>query len=109
MLAPGYACRTDFGVDGEFPASITEQDGWLVSGSRSGAYEDHPWIEPLEDFLRSAYAASVPVVGICFGHQILAQALGDQTHRPQVNQHSRGTGGYRQHAGSKHRSMSLAQ
>lgn len=76
MLGPGYACRPYFVVDGEFPASITEQDGWLVSGSRSGAYEDHPWIPPLEGFLRDAYAADVPIVGICFGHQILAQALG---------------------------------
>ena len=48
MLGPGYACRPYFVVDGEFPASITEQDGWLVSGSRSGAYEDHPWIPDFE-------------------------------------------------------------
>ena len=73
--------RPRFVVDGEMPASVDEQDGWLVSGSRHGAYEDHAWIPPLEDFLRAAYAAAVPVVGICFGHQILAQALGGQVEK----------------------------
>ena len=60
----------------EIPASTDECDGWLVTGSRHGAYEDHAWIPPLEDFLRRAVEAGAPVVGICFGHQILAQALG---------------------------------
>jgi len=40
------------------------------------AYEDHPFIPPLEAFIRDSYAAGVPMVGICFGHQIIAQALG---------------------------------
>ena len=81
MLGEGYDCHPYFVVDGEFPAAITEQDAWLVSGSRSGAYEDLPWIPPLEEFLRQAYAAQVPVVGICFGHQILAQALGGKVEK----------------------------
>jgi len=76
MLGPGFECTPYFVVDGQFPASVNEQEGWLVSGSRFGAYEDQPWIPPLEDFLRAAYQGDVPTVGICFGHQILAQALG---------------------------------
>jgi GMP synthase-like glutamine amidotransferase len=60
----------------EFPGDISDADGWLVTGSRHGAYEDHPFIPPLEDFIRKAYAAPVPMVGICFGHQIIARALG---------------------------------
>ncbi|MFD0987966.1 type 1 glutamine amidotransferase [Methyloligella solikamskensis] len=63
-------------VDGVFPDSPNEADGWLITGSKHGAYEDHPWIPPLEEFIRAAYADSIPVVGICFGHQIVAQALG---------------------------------
>ena len=81
MLGEGFDCQPYFVVDGEMPASVDEQDGWLVSGSRHGAYEDHAWIPPLEDFLRAAYAAAVPVVGICFGHQILAQALGGRVEK----------------------------
>ena len=60
----------------EFPDDPEACDGWLVTGSRHGAYEDHPFIPPLEDFLRACVAADRPLVGICFGHQIIAQALG---------------------------------
>lgn len=60
----------------QFPASVGDADGWLLTGSRHGAYEDHAFIPPLEDFIRAAYAADSPMVGICFGHQIIAQALG---------------------------------
>ncbi|MEM8851937.1 MAG: type 1 glutamine amidotransferase [Pseudomonadota bacterium] len=59
-----------------FPNGADDCDGWLITGSRHGAYEDHAFIAPLEQFIRDAYAADVPLVGICFGHQIVAQALG---------------------------------
>jgi len=68
-------------VDGEFPDSIDDCDGWLLTGSRHGAYEDHAWIPPLEAFIRSAHAAKKPMVGICFGHQIIAQALGGRVEK----------------------------
>ena len=68
-------------MDGEFPASVDSCDGWLITGSRHGAYEDHYWIPPLEDFIRSAYSKAVPVAGICFGHQIMAQALGGKVEK----------------------------
>ncbi|MDS9468165.1 type 1 glutamine amidotransferase [Paracoccus sp. MBLB3053] len=60
----------------EFPQSVHDAEGWLLTGSRHGVYEGHSFIAPLEDFIRSAYADHVPMVGICFGHQIIAQALG---------------------------------
>lgn len=60
----------------EFPQDIHDADGWLLTGSRHGAYEDHAFIPPLEDFIRRVHDAGVPMVGICFGHQIIAQALG---------------------------------
>lgn len=65
----------------EFPASVHECDGWLITGSRHGVYEDHPFIAPLEQFIRDAFAAGVPVAGVCFGHQIMAQALGGRVEK----------------------------
>lgn len=64
-----------------FPASVHDCDGWLITGSRHGVYEDHPFIAPLEQFIRDAFAAGVPVAGVCFGHQIMAQALGGRVEK----------------------------
>lgn len=77
----GFEFTTYAVLDGEFPESTGDADGWLITGSRFGVYEDHSWIPPLESFLRSAYRESVPIVGICFGHQILAQALGGKVEK----------------------------
>ena len=77
----GFTFQTWRVLDGDFPASVHEADGWLITGSRHGVYEDHAWIAPLEQFIRDAYAAHVPLVGICFGHQIVAQAMGGKVER----------------------------
>ena len=66
--------------DGELPTT-DDADAWLVSGSRHGAYEDHDWIEPLENHLRAAYTAKQPIIGVCFGHQILAKAMGGRVEK----------------------------
>ncbi len=58
------------------PSGPSEADAWLVTGSKHGVYEDHAFIPPLEAFIRDLVAAKAPLVGICFGHQIIAQALG---------------------------------
>ncbi|MDV7144489.1 type 1 glutamine amidotransferase [Tropicimonas sp. TH_r6] len=77
----GLSFRSWAVVDGEQPGSIEEADGWLITGSKHGAYEDHPWIPPLEDFIRAVHADGRPLVGICFGHQIIAQALGGRVEK----------------------------
>ncbi|MEM7408379.1 MAG: gamma-glutamyl-gamma-aminobutyrate hydrolase family protein [Pseudomonadota bacterium] len=74
--APDWRFGAYAALDGELPESPDACDAWLVTGSKYGAYDDEPWIERLEAFLREAYAARAPLVGICFGHQLLAQALG---------------------------------
>lgn len=77
----GFTFATYRVVEGQFPALATECDGWLITGSRHGTYEDHPWIPPLEQLIREAFAAHVPVVGVCFGHQIVAQAMGGKVEK----------------------------
>lgn len=77
----GFEFETWNVVDMEFPPSLEAADGWLLTGSRHGAYEDLPFIAPLEEFIRAAHAARAPMVGICFGHQIIAQALGGRVEK----------------------------
>lgn len=73
---------TAFDVENlNFPDSATERAGWLISGSPHGVYENHPFQDPLDAFIRSAFAARVPVVGICFGHQAIARAMGGQVEK----------------------------
>ena len=77
----GLTFQTWSVVDMQFPESIRSAEGWLISGSKHGAYDYHPFIPPLEVFVRDAYAAQIPLVGICFGHQIIAQALGGKVEK----------------------------
>ena len=77
----GFEFETYDVVDMQFPENVLAADGWLLTGSKHGAYEDHPFIAPLEAFIRDAYAAGAPMVGICFGHQIIAQALGGKVEK----------------------------
>ena len=72
----GFSFTTFNVVDDEWPEDHLTADGWLVTGSKHGAYEDHAFIPPLEDFIRAVDQSDRPMVGICFGHQIIAQALG---------------------------------
>jgi len=66
---------------GEFPATIDECDAYLITGSIKGAYENDEWITTLIQFIRDCHTAGKKLVGICFGHQILAHALGGKTEK----------------------------
>ncbi|SFZ86412.1 GMP synthase-Glutamine amidotransferase [Devosia enhydra] len=56
-------------------------DAVLITGSPAGVYDPLPWLDPLRDFIRAAYAADLPMLGICFGHQIIADALGGEVRK----------------------------
>ena len=81
LAGRGYVFRTWNVVDMEFPDGPADADAWLITGSRHGAYEDHAFIPPLEDLIREIHGAGVPLVGICFGHQIVAQAMGGRVEK----------------------------
>ena len=66
---------------GHYPDDIDEVDAYLITGSKTGVYEDKPWIPPLMDFVRKLHDRKKPTIGICFGHQLIAQALGGKTRK----------------------------
>ena len=67
--------------NGEFPSSVDACDAYLTTGSRFSAYDDEAWIQQLKDFVRQLHEAEKPFVGICFGHQVLAEALGGKVEK----------------------------
>ena len=81
LAAHGLSSQAWHVVDGIFPDGPEAADGWLITGSKFGAYENLPWIPPLEDLIRTIHAAQRPMIGICFGHQIIAQALGGRVEK----------------------------
>ena len=75
MLGPERAYRVYDVQAGAFPAQATDAAAYIVTGSAAGVYDDLPWIPRLFDFLRSARHRA-KLVGICFGHQAMAEAFG---------------------------------
>ena len=86
LLGEGVTTRRFDVQAGELPDDPESFAGTIVTGSAAGVYEDLPWIEPLAEWLRDA-RGKTRLVGICFGHQILAHAFGGR-----VEQSDRGWG-----------------
>nr|WP_298414655.1 gamma-glutamyl-gamma-aminobutyrate hydrolase family protein [uncultured Halomonas sp.] len=64
--------------DGELPTDVDAVDAWLTTGSKHGVNDGDEWIEALCGFVRELWEAGKPLVGICFGHQLIAKALGGE-------------------------------
>ncbi|MGO1119783.1 glutamine amidotransferase-related protein [Rhodovibrionaceae bacterium A322] len=63
-------------LDGQDLPAPADFDAYIITGSAFGAYDPEPWIPAMEAFIRAVAETNIPLVGICFGHQIIAQALG---------------------------------
>ena len=68
-------------TEGEFPEHLHAADAWLITGSKFSAYEDQPWIQRLGELVRELHRERRKLVGICFGHQVVAQALGGRVEK----------------------------
>jgi GMP synthase-like glutamine amidotransferase len=79
MLGPGFAYDRFDVAAGELPHDASDYDGYLITGSPAGVYDPLSWIEPLKDFLRKAKGRKM--VGICFGHQVMAEAFGGRVEK----------------------------
>jgi GMP synthase-like glutamine amidotransferase len=98
MLGPDYRYSYYDVRNGQLPEPLGRHDAYLITGSASGVYDGDPWIEQLKTFLREA-SGRKPVVGICFGHQVMAEAYGGRVtkspkgwgaglHRYEVQRHA---------------------
>ena len=73
MLGDGFEYERFDAASGELP-DPAHVGAYIITGSPAGVYEPLGWIEPLKEFIRSA--TTEKMVGVCFGHQIMAEALG---------------------------------
>lgn len=80
LLGPGFRIHT-YDVQGGAPLPGPDaHPAFLITGSAAGVYEPLPWIGPLLGFLREAKGGP-RLVGICFGHQAMAEALGGRVEK----------------------------
>ena len=70
--------------DGDYPETLDACHGYVITGSADSVYDDAPWIERLAAFVRRLIDARIRTLGICFGHQIIAQALDGKTEAASV-------------------------
>ena len=68
-------------IEGEYPEDIDECDAYLITGSKHDSFSDDPWIVTLRDYIRTLHQKQKKMVGICFGHQVIAHALGGKAGR----------------------------
>ena len=68
-------------INGEPLPDPSAYDGYLITGSRYGVYEDHDWIPPLKKFVLDVRDSDRAMVGICFGHQLMAEAYGGKVEK----------------------------
>lgn len=66
---------------GDFPASPQVCDAWITTGSRHSVYEEEDWIGRLAELVREIQRSGRRFVGVCFGHQMIAHALGGRVER----------------------------
>lgn len=75
-LRPDWRFTTISVKDGEFPADLSDYDGFIITGSPASVHDDEAWVHRLMQVIRDIRAADRPVFGACFGHQAIAKALG---------------------------------
>ncbi len=65
-------------LDGQIPDDIDAVDAWMTTGSKYGVNDGLAWVDDLCGFVGRLWEAGKPLVGICFGHQLMAKALGGE-------------------------------
>ena len=79
MLGPEFEVESFDVPAGQLPNDAAEHAAYLITGSPAGVYDPLPWIEPLQDLIRAAEGSKM--VGVCFGHQVMAEARGGRVEK----------------------------
>ena len=80
LLGEHEQFRTYAVTAGDYPERPEDQDAYVITGSAAGVYDGHPWIPGLKVFLQKS-KGKAKLVGICFGHQIMAEAFGGRVEK----------------------------
>lgn len=81
-LRPDWSFEVVSVKDGVLPSGPDAFDAFVITGSPASVNDDSlPWVGPLLDFIRAVDVARQPLIGLCFGHQAVARALGGQVAR----------------------------
>ena len=65
----------------ELPSTTDECDAWITSGSPSSVFDEDEWIGSFQEYIKALHKDKRKTIGICFGHQMIAQALGGEVRR----------------------------
>jgi len=85
-------------INNQFPEDLTKCDAYLITGSKHGVYDDIPWINKSKILVKRLFESNIPTVGICFGHQLIAESLGGKV----TKEKTKGRGLGVQHWNIKH-------
>lgn len=77
-IMPSSPLKTYLVAQGEFPKTVDECTGWIITGSPASAYDKQGWIKDLIVFTQQIHTQKKKLLGICFGHQLIAKALGGE-------------------------------
>ena len=81
QIDPAVELRFYRVIDGQYPGTLDECDAYISSGSKFSVNDEIKWVSTFEAFAHQLYRQPIPFIGICFGHQMIARALGGEVCR----------------------------